>query len=151
GEMPMLERTYPTQVCSIARALEVVGERWTLLVLRDTAFRPRRFEELHSSLGLARNVLTERLQWLCEEGLLERRPYQDRPPRYEYAATDKAHDLLPVLAALIAWGDQYYAPDGPPRLMRHRGCGGAFELKPTCAGCGAEVTWRDLESAPGPG
>jgi DNA-binding HxlR family transcriptional regulator len=147
----MLERTYDTQVCSIARALEIVGERWTLLILRDTSFRARRFDDLQRSLGLARNVLTERLQRLCDEGLLERQLYQERPARYEYVQTQKARDLFPVLAALIRWGDKYYAPNGPPRLIRHRGCGGEIVQKLTCASCGADVTSGDLESAPGPG
>src|SRR5258708_35975626 len=101
----MLERTYDTQVCSIARALEIVGERWTLLILRDTAFRARRFDDLQRNLGLARNVLTDRLQRLCDEGLLERRLYNEHPPRYEYASTEKARDLWPVLGGLIRWGD----------------------------------------------
>jgi len=147
----MLERTYDGQVCSIARALEVVGERWTLLILRDTVFRPRRFEDLQRSLGLARNVLTTRLQWLCDEGLLERRLYQEHPPRYEYSQTEKAKDLIPVLAALIAWGDKYYAPNGPPSLIRHRGCGGSIIHRLVCERCGAVLTSEDLESQPGPG
>jgi len=147
----MLERTYDTQVCSIARALEIVGERWTLLILRDTAFRARRFDDLQRSLGLARNVLTERLQRLCDEGLLERKLYQERPARYEYVQTQKARDLFPVLAGLIRWGDKYYAPNGPPRLILHRGCGGAIVQKSFCATCGAEVTANEAESQPGPG
>jgi DNA-binding HxlR family transcriptional regulator len=147
----MLERTYDTQVCSIARSLEVVGERWTLLILRDTAFRPRRFDDLQRSLGLARNVLTVRLQLLGDEGLLERRLYAEHPPRYEYVQTQKARDLFPVLAALIQWGDKYYAPHGPPRLLRHRGCGGEVVQKAVCAACGAELTRGDVESEPGPG
>src|SRR5215472_5521333 len=147
----MLERLYDTQVCSIARALEIVGERWTLLILRDTAFRSRRFDDLQRSLGLARNVLAQRLQRLCDDGLLERRLYQEHPPRYEYAQTPKARDLFPVLAALITWGDKYHAPNGPPRLIRHRGCGGAIVQTMACAACGAEVTAEDLESKSGPG
>jgi len=147
----MLKRTYDGQVCSIARALEVVGERWTLLILRDTSFGARRFDDLQRSLGLARNVLTERLQRLCAEGLLERRRYQERPPRYEYAPTQKARDLWPVLAALMQWGDKYRAENGPPRVVRHRGCGGAIVQKWSCATCGAEVAMEDMEGQPGPG
>jgi DNA-binding HxlR family transcriptional regulator len=147
----MLERMYDGQVCSIARALEVVGERWTLLILRDTAIKVRRFDELQSRLGLARNVLTERLQRLCDEGLLERHLYQERPPRYEYAQTQKARDLFPVLAALVQWGDKYYAPNGPPRLILHRGCGGRIVQQLSCATCGADVTTEDIEIQPGPG
>jgi DNA-binding HxlR family transcriptional regulator len=142
---------YDSQVCSIARALEVVGDRWTLLILRDTAFRARRFDDLQGSLGLARNVLTERLQRLCDDGLLERQLYQERPARYEYAQTQKGRDLFPVLAALIQWGDKYRAPNGPPRVIRHRGCGGAVVLKSCCATCGAQLTFDDIENQPGPG
>jgi DNA-binding HxlR family transcriptional regulator len=146
-----LERSYDMQVCSIARSLEVIGDRWTILILRDTMFRGRRFDDLQHSLGLARNVLTERLQRLCDEGVLERRPYQDRPLRYEYMPTQKAHDLWPVLSALLHWGDSYYAPAGPPRLVVHRDCGGSVVLHSECATCGAEVTADNAETRPGPG
>ena len=98
----MLGRTYEGQNCSLARALEVVGERWTPLILRDTLPQPRRFDELLQRLGVARNVLAERLQRLCDEGLLERQLYQEHPPRFEYAQTQKARELWPTMAALIA-------------------------------------------------
>jgi DNA-binding HxlR family transcriptional regulator len=147
----MLKRMYDGKVCSIARALEVVGDRWTLLILRDTAFGARRFDDLQRSLGLARNVLSARLQRLSADGLLERRRYQERPPRYEYAQTQKARDLWPVMAALMRWGDKYHAANGPPRLLRHRGCGGDIAQQWACATCGAEVTAEDIESQPGPG
>jgi DNA-binding HxlR family transcriptional regulator len=110
-----------------------------------------RFDDLQQSLGLARNVLSDRPQRLVDEGLLTRRLYQERPPRHKYAPTQKAHDLFPVLGALIRWGDNYYAPNGPPRLFRHRGCGGAVVQKLSCEACEAEVTAVDLESRPGPG
>ena len=147
----MLGRTYQGQNCSIARALEVVGERWTLLILRDTAFQPRRFDELLQRLGLARNVLAERLQGLVDDGLLERRLYQERPPRYEYAPTQKARDLWPALAALLSWGDRYYAPNGPPRVIHHRDCGGQVTIEARCEACGSTVTSSQMTSAPGPG
>jgi DNA-binding HxlR family transcriptional regulator len=147
----MLKRSYEGQDCSIARALEVIGDRWTLLILRDTAFGARRFDDLQRSLGVARNVLTMRLQRLCAEGLLERQLYQEHPPRYEYAQTQKARDLWPVLAALMHWGNRYRAADGPPRLLRHRGCGGAIVQTCSCATCGAEVPLEDVEGQPGPG
>src|SRR4051812_10301388 len=121
----MLKRMYDGQECSIARALEVIGDRWTLLILRDTASGARRFDDLQRSLGLARNVLTVRLQRLYADGLLERQLYQEQPSRYEYAQTQKARDLWPVMIALMHWGDKYRAANGPPRLLRHRGCGGA--------------------------
>jgi len=147
----MLERTYDTQTCSIARALEIVGERWTPLILRDTTFSARHFEDLQHRLGIARNVLTERLQRLCDEGMLERRLYQERPDRYEYAATEKARELWPALCALINWGDKYYAPNGPPRLVLHRGCGGNVIAKLGCDSCRTDLTLKDIESRPGPG
>ena len=122
----MLHRTYEGQDCSIARTLEVVGERWTLLIMRDAFLGVRRFDDIQRDLGIARNVLRDRLARLVEEGLLERRPYQERPPRSEYRLTAKGRDLWPVLHALLRYGDRWYAPDGPaaadrPRRVRRRG------------------------------
>src|SRR5437660_8083191 len=97
----MLERLYPGQVCSVARTLEVIGERWTLLVLRDAFLGVRRFDDFLRNLGIASNVLATRLQNLCEHGILERRLYQERPERYEYLLTDKGRDLQPVIGALM--------------------------------------------------
>jgi DNA-binding HxlR family transcriptional regulator len=113
----MLERTYPGQSCTIARALEVVGERWTLLILRDAVLGLERFEEFQASLGIASNVLTSRLKLLSGEGLLERVPDPQRPGRPKYALTDKGAELAPVLVELMKWGDQHYpVADGGPRL-----------------------------------
>ena len=142
---------YDGQNCSMARALEVVGDRWTMLIMRETFRRPRRFDDLQETLGMARNVLTDRLQRLCEDGLLERRLYQERPARYEYAQTAKARDLFPVMVAFVRWGDKYFAPNGPPRLIRHRACGGDVVQKMSCSSCGEELTMEDIESVPGPG
>jgi len=147
----VLGRTYDGQNCSLARALEVVGERWTPLILRDTFLQPRRFDELLQRLGVARNVLAERLQGLCDEGVLERRLYQAHPPRYEYVQTQKARELWPAMAALIAWGDRYYAPNGPPRVFHHRGCGGPLVVEARCQACGAAVPSAEVATAPGPG
>src|SRR3954462_7637079 len=108
----MLGRDYDTQVCSVARALEVVGERWTLLVLRDAFLGVRRFDDFQRSLGVARNILQARLERLVDEGLLERQPYQERPPRYEYRLTEKGIELWPAIVALMKWGDRYLFPDG---------------------------------------
>lgn len=105
----MLNRTYEGQDCPIARALEVVGERWTLLIVRDVLVGPRRFDQLQASLGIARNVLADRLNRLVEEGILERVPYSKRPPRHEYRLTDKGRELEPALSALRQWGDQFVA------------------------------------------
>jgi DNA-binding HxlR family transcriptional regulator len=136
----MLQRTYPDQSCSIARTLEVVGERWTLLVLRDALFGLRRFDEFRSSLGIASNVLAARLDRLCDEGLLERRPYQTRPERHEYLLTEKGRDLAPALLMLMRWGDRHYPdPAGPPRLAEHADCGGEIEHTLGCRRCGESV------------
>src|SRR3712207_4660988 len=99
-----MHNTYDGQVCSVARALEVVGERWTLLILRDAFLGVRRFDDFQRNLGIARNVLNARLQRLVEEGLLERRLYQQRPERYEYCLTEQGQDLWPALVALMQWG-----------------------------------------------
>src|SRR5919205_340268 len=129
----MLDKTYPSQVCSVARALEVVGERWSLLILRDALFGFTRFEDFRERLGVASNVLTARLETLCSEGLLERRRYQERPERFEYAITDKGRGLAPALMMLMKWGDEHYAPEaGPPILTLHAGCGGKVDWLLRC-------------------
>lgn len=148
----MLGRDYENQSCSIAGALEVVGERWSLLIVRDVLLGLRRFDELQSHLGIARNVLDSRLRRLVEEGVLERHPYQERPPRYEYLLTDKGLDLWPTLVALMQWGDRYAAPAGGPAvLLEHRGCGGAIDAHRVCERCGAYVSAREVTARPGPG
>jgi DNA-binding HxlR family transcriptional regulator len=147
----VLGNTYENQNCSIAGALELVGERWTLLILRDAFLGTRRFDEFQSNLGVARNILQSRLQRLVDEGVLRRERYQERPERFEYRLTDKGRDLWPVIFALASWGDAHAAPDGPPRLFRHRGCGGRLTDRRICEKCGAELEVRDVEVLEGPG
>ena len=118
----MLGRDYEGQNCSVARALELVGERWTLLVIRDAFLGRRRFEEFQDSLGIARNVLADRLQKLVDHGIFERVRYQERPERFEYRLTPKGRDLRLALAALMQWGDTYVSP-APPRLLRRKSDG----------------------------
>ena len=115
----MLNRDYEGQNCSIARALEVVGERWTLLIIRDVLLGLSRFDQLQESLGIARNVLTDRLNRLVDEGVLERVLYSERPERYEYQLTKKGLDLQIALTALRQWGDDYLS-EKPPRLLRRK-------------------------------
>ena len=103
----MLKRDYPTQYCPVASTLEVIGERWTLLIVRDVFLGIRRFEDIQRDLGVARNVLQVRLERLVEEGILVKRPYQERPPRSEYRLTEKGADLWPVLVAMLQWGDRH--------------------------------------------
>ena len=142
----MLHNTYAGQHCSVARALEIVGERWTLLILRDAFLGVRRFDDFQRSLGVARNVLNTRLQRLVEAGLLERARYQERPERFEYRLTPMGVDLWPTVHALMLWGDRYLAGDeGPPMRAEHRGCGGELTDRRTCAACGAELEASDVQ------
>ena len=142
----MLHRTYSDQDCSVARALEVVGERWTILILRDAFLGVRRFDDFQRGLGVARNVLQTRLRRLVDEGLLERRAYQERPLRHEYVLTPRGEDLLPVLLALMAWGDRHLTEGKRPPRALHRGCGGPLTQRCTCSACDAEIaTAADVE------
>jgi DNA-binding HxlR family transcriptional regulator len=147
----VLGRLYHGQNCSIARTLELVGERWTLLIIRDALLGMRRFDEFLTSLGIARNVLADRLERLVDSGILERSRYQERPVRWEYNLTVRGHELaLPVLA-LMQWGDRHLAgPDGPPRLVRHETCGADVAERHVCANCGP-VDGAELTILPGPG
>ena len=147
----MLGREYD-QVCSIARTLEVLGERWTLLVIRDVFSGRRRFDQIQESLGVARNVLSARLGRLVDEGILERRPYQERPARYEYFLTEKGLDLWPVMVSLLHWGDRHLAgSDGPPMLIVHKGCGGTVDDRRICERCGRHLGVREARAEYGPG
>ena len=141
----MLHRTYSDQDCSVARALEVVGERWTILILRDAFLGVRRFDDFHRSLGVARNVLQTRLRRLVDEGLLERRRYQERPLRHEYFLTPHGEDLWPVLLALMEWGDRHLTEGATAPRALHRGCGGALTQRCTCTACEAEIGVGDVE------
>ena len=145
----MLNRAYEAQNCSIASALEVVGERWTLLIVRDVFLGLRRFDQFQESLGIARNVLTDRLNWLVDEGILERVLYSDRPERYEYQLTQKGRDLLLPLLALQQWGDKYLN-EKPPTLLRRKS-----DKKPIIAAlvpkATSSVPVEETETAPGPG
>jgi DNA-binding HxlR family transcriptional regulator len=138
--------------CSIARPLSFLGERWTVLVLRDLTLGRRRFDEIQESLGVASNVLSQRLSTLVDEGIAERRRYSEHPERFEYRLTQKGLDLVPVLLALLAWGDRYTAgSDGPPLETVHDDCGHAFQVVSTCSACGEEIDPRHVHSRPGPG
>ena len=143
----MLPRTYDNQVCSVARTLEVIGDRWTMLVIRDAFHGIRRFEEFQERLGIARNVLSSRLTRLVDEGVLEKHLYQDRPPRFEYRLTPKGVDLFPVMVSLMKWGDRHAPnPEGPPVVVLHRGCGGEVDERLLCDRCGEPVTALNAEA-----
>ena len=147
----MLGNTYERQNCSVARALEVVGERWSLLIVRDALFGGlTRFTDFLHSLGLARNILAARLNGLVEAGVLERRPAQDS--RYdEYHLTEKGRDLAPVIIALTDWGDRWAAPKGPPAIYRHRCCGGEVTQQLVCRDCQQLLLPDQVEVHRGPG
>jgi DNA-binding HxlR family transcriptional regulator len=148
----VLRRDYPGLDNSVAKALEVIGERWSLLIVRSVMHGNRRFGEIQESLGIARNVLTTRLQRLIDEDILERRAYSESPPRYEYFLTQKGLDLWPALIALLHWGDRYSPdPDGPKRLIVHKQCGGKVGERGICERCGKVLTARDAIQVPGPG
>ncbi|WP_412739492.1 winged helix-turn-helix transcriptional regulator [Krasilnikovia sp. MM14-A1259] len=142
----MLGRTYEDQVCSVARTLEVLGERWTLLVVRDALNGLSRFEEFQHSLGVARNVLADRLKRLVEAGVLERVRYCERPERFRYELTPKGRELGVPILSLMHWGDRHLAgPAGPPRLTRHRDCGGDLHARLVCERCGQPVSSSGLD------
>jgi DNA-binding HxlR family transcriptional regulator len=126
--------------CSVARTLDVVGDKWTLLVLRDAFYGVRRFEDFTRDLGIARNVLTDRLGRLVDVGVLERRQYEQHPPRFEYRLTAKGRDLLPVLLTMMHWGDTWAGDDDAPIDLVHEACGQATHAMTVCATCGGQLT-----------
>lgn len=140
------------EACSVARTLSVIGDRWSLLILRECFVRVRRFEEFEARLGITRHRLAERLKKLVAAGVLARIPYQQRPRRYEYRLTEKGLDLNPVLLALLHWGDVHMADArGRPRLLWHQACGQHFDPVLCCSACGGRVNARDLRILDGPG
>lgn len=144
-------RPFTDQNCSIARALEVIGERWTLLVMREILLGRRRFGELQRNTGIAKNILSDRLATLVEQGLLTLRLYSESPESYEYVPTPKGLDVAPVLVALVQWGDAHAAPDGPPRVYVHTACGHDADPELHCGHCGETISPRELKVRPGPG
>ena len=132
--------------CSVARSVAVIGDRWTLMILRDLFLGVRRFEDFERRLGISRSIIAERLKRLTDEGVLRREAYQDRPVRHEYRLTEKGLALHPVIMAIVHWGDVHYAgAEGPPLIHRHKACGCDFAPVTTCSECGEPVTARDVE------
>lgn len=148
----MLGKTYDAEVCSIARALEVVGERWSVLIVRNALFAgSTRFSDFQRSLGIATNILTTRLDGFVDAGIMRRHRYSDQPEAFEYLLTDKGRDLAPALIALTEWGDRWSAPDGPPILYRHTVCGSEVSHQVVCATCGRVDDAAEVLALPGPG
>lgn len=148
---PVLGKTYDSQICSIARSLEVVGERWSMLIVRDALFAGvTRFNDFQHNLGVATNVLKARLDGFVDAGIMERRRVSEDSEQHEYVLTDKGRDLAPALIALTEWGDRWAAPDGPPIHYRHAGCEGAVRHQLVCEHHGP-VDDREVTVTPGPG
>lgn len=144
-------RPFTDQNCSIAHALADLGERWTLLVMREVLLGRRRFADIRRHTGIAPNILSDRLQTLVEHGLLERRLYSEQPEAHEYVPTPKGLDVSPVLVALMQWGDRHAAPAGPPRVLVHTACGHDAEPELHCGHCGEAIAPTELRVRPGPG
>lgn len=137
--------------CSLARSLEVMGDWWSPLIVRDVFLGVTRFDDLAEDLGISRNLLTQRLKHLVEGGVLHRHAYQSRPTRHEYRLTEAGRDLVPVILALTAWGDRWVQPkEGQPILFIHRGCDSPLVAEVTCATCGEPVNASDVDALPGP-
>jgi DNA-binding HxlR family transcriptional regulator len=136
--------------CSIGRAMEILGERWTFLILRECFYGVRRFSDMQRNLGIARNILSARLQSLVRAGILERRRYRAEPERYEYKLTDAGRDLYPAIITIMRWGDEHLIETGPPVVLRHR-CGAEAEPVLVCAHCHEPMDPRDVTPEPGPG
>jgi len=137
--------------CSVARCLDVIGEWWTPLVLRDLFMGITRFDDFQGRLGIARNILADRLNRLVETGVVEKVPYQERPRRFEYRLTEKGADLWRVLTAMREWGDRWEAPQGPSVQLVHRGCGHVASTSVVCNQCGEPMDRRAVRLVRGPG
>jgi DNA-binding HxlR family transcriptional regulator len=146
--------SYSTENCSIARTLQLVGERWTLLILREAFSGNRRFEQFQQRTGVARNLLATRLATLVEHGILDRESYQERGQRarQEYRLTTKGKELYPILVALLDWGDRYVAdPEGPAILLHHRDCGAPVHAELRCDAGHGHLVAREITASPGAG
>jgi DNA-binding HxlR family transcriptional regulator len=148
-----MERTSFAQMrCSLARGLDMIGDWWSPLIIRDLFLNITRFDELVEDLGISRNLLTRRLKSLVTNGIIERVAYQQRPVRYVYRLTEAGRDLVPAILALTAWGDRWARPrEGSPILFVHKSCGHLFEPKVTCSACAEVISAEIVTLIPGPG
>ena len=148
----MQRSSFSDMPCSVARTLDIIGEWWTLLILRDVFYGVRRFEALRSHLGISRKVLTNRLERLTDEEILKKALYQTHPPRYEYRLTKKGLDLLPVLLTIMNWGDQWMSEPGmSPVIFVHKDCGEETTPKLVCSCCGGDLNAHNIYPKAGPG
>ena len=142
---------FPRDACSVASTLEVIGERWTMHILREAFLGVRRFDDFRRNIGVARNILSDRLTTLVDEGILRRELYNEHPPRYEYRLTRKGIDLHGILIELMKWGNRWSPnADGPALVLRHRDCGHVVEPVLSCPDCGELIHPWNLDALPGP-
>ena len=148
-----MERTsFARMRCSLARGLELIGDWWSPLIVRDLFLGVARFDELVEDLGISRNLLARRLKSLTGKGVVERVAYQRRPTRYEYRLSEAGRDLIPAILALTAWGDRWARPkEGSPMLFVHKSCGHRFSPRVTCSACGESLAAEAVEAVGGPG
>ena len=144
-------KSFADMHCSVAQCLEVVGEWWTMLIVRDAFMGITRFDQFQERLGISRNILNSRLTWLVDQGVLDKVLYSEHPPRYQYRLTAKGRDLWPVINTMRQWGDKHAAPQGAPMRLIHKSCGQVTEAVLTCSQCGEVLRPRDVRAAPGPG
>ena len=150
--LPVVERkSFAEMDCSVAQCLEVVGEWWSMLIIRDAFLGVSRFDQFQTRLGISRNILQQRLARLVDAGVLVRVPYSEHPPRYDYRLTDRGRDLWPVITAMRQWGDRHAAPDGPPVQVVHKACGHVSDAVLVCSSCGEHLGARDVRAVAGPG
>jgi DNA-binding HxlR family transcriptional regulator len=148
----MLGKTYDNQTCSIARSLEVIGERWSLLIMRDAVFgHATRYNDFQRNLGIASNILKARLDGFVDTGVMHRRKYSEQPELYEYILTDKGRSLAPVLVALTEWGDRWATDGEPPIHYTHSTCGAGITQQTMCASCGRVTDPTEITAILGPG
>lgn len=148
----MQRSSFSDMPCSVAKTLDIIGEWWTLLILRDVFYGVRRFEALRSHLGISRKVLTGRLERLTDEGVLKKSLYQTKPSRSEYKLTSKGLDLIPVLLTIMNWGDKWMSgPGKTPVIFVHKDCGEETTPKLVCSGCGGDLNAHNIYPKAGPG
>lgn len=152
SKLAFVQRTsFEAMRCSVAQCLDVVGEWWSLLIVRDAFLGVTRFDDFQARLGISRNILTQRLNHLVDGGVLKRVAYSDHPPRSEYRLTRKGRDLWHVITAMRQWGDQWAAPAGQPVETRHTSCGHIVTAVPVCSHCGEPLDVRSVIAVAGPG
>src|SRR3954471_16344457 len=137
--------------CSVGRAMDILGERWTMLIMREAFYGVRRFSDMQRNLGIARNILSTRLQNLVRAGILERRLYQEEPERFEYRLTQAGRDLYPAVIAIMKWGGEALAEEPAPPVVRRHSCGELIAPVLVCAHCREPLHPHDVTPEPGPG